>query len=66
MTNYPLEIEAFFANCHPTTSAQFSGEISEFKEGAYGGENVLISSSEIVLMQTAKSEVKNPTKSNTV
>ena len=45
------------------SSAQFSGEISEFNEGACGGENVLISSSEIVLMQTAKSEVKNPTKS---
>ena len=44
------------------SSAQLSGEISELKESACSGENVLISSNEIVLMQTAKSEVKNPTK----
>ena len=44
------------------SSAQLSGEISEMKESACSGENVLISSNEIVLMQTAKSEVKNPTK----
>ena len=44
------------------SNAHLSGEITEVKESVYESENVLVSSSEIVLMQTAKCEVKNPLK----
>ena len=40
------------------SNAHLSGEITEVKESVYESENVLESSSEIVLMQTAKCEVK--------